>query len=903
VTTDPLVKAAQEYTERGWAVMLLAVDGKGGKIPPANCAKCNWKSPEYERHLAADCGHLLCHGFYAATQDFQRFLDMLTELPNGQLAIRTGRASRLLVVDAEAYSSEEDAPTGLEVLDEWEQWSGGWSLPVTLASKSVQGGVHLYYRIPEDADVGSGRVLPGVDVKCENGYVGAVSGLTAREWVDPSVAVADVSEAMLLWLTKTKRLSTQGHGTGGGGAAMAKPDGYDYKQFLAEGCPDGYRDFFFNDLLFRLRKQGREIQEAEDIAYHEWERAAQPPMARYEMPWDDVAYKLGRVWAQVQPDEETPAMAWAKTVMSQAQDKLEHAALVPGAGTGAEGGGTAGGSGAGIVPSFRVGELEPPDHWYGTHDDGTAARIHAIWGDWFRAIPRTRGGYAWICFNGCTWEQDSRDRVWEAVGHVVEQVQGELERWEARCMALAAERVEMLLAQGMDEEMAVATAETENQADWRTRRVTGRGAAAGEFEVVAGMRKYASAMKEVARKETGLKTFARLSGITIAEEDLDGSSRLLGLRDGRVLDVGAVHAGKGVSDWVLTPEPDMLLTKQLGCGFVPADVGVPGTLFEFSHFSRYLKMVLPDAQVQATIQEIVGYALLGEPTEKMIVLLHGPPDSGKTVLLEILEALFGDYGGWTDGQALIAGKAKSAHSEWLHKMRGLRVVLTPETAKGAKIDAAWMKSFTGREPQSTRGAYGDKTVVWKPQGIIWNASNHYLEYDAEDTAVAERTQVIEFERQFPRGHVDRDDRLPEKIKSELPIVLNWALAGLARHGAREVPGVQVADKVREWSLRYQKEQDHVGQFVQDALEEGYLCELDEQQLTQVYDSHFVTKKVVYALYKSWCGYQARKELGRNTFNSHLERVYGWVGVKSGEWRWKGRTCSAGSDISAEIVRW
>lgn len=358
-----------------------------------------------------------------------------------------------------------------------------------------------------------------------------------------------------------------------------------------------------------------------------------------------------------------------------------------------------------------------------------------------------------------------------------------------------------------------------------------------------------------------------------------------------------------MTSWVRAPEPGMLLTKQLGCGFVPADTGVPGTLFEFSHFARYLKAVLPDQSVRDTLQEIVGYALLGQPTEKMIVLLHGPPDSGKTVLLEVLDALFGDYAGWADGQALIAGKAKSAHSEWLHKMRGLRVVLTPETAKGAKIDAAWMKSFTGREPQTTRGAYGDKSVTWKPQGIIFNASNHYLEYDAEDTAVAERTQVIEFELTFPRGHEDRDEDLPNKIRAELPIVLNWALAGLTRRGGRATPKVQVADKVREWSLRYQKEQDHVGQFVKDAEDEGYLCEMPTEQISSTPDAHYVPKKVVYALYKTWCEYQARKPLGRNTFNAHLERVYGWSGVKSLEWRWRGRTCSLDSDWAAGIVRW
>lgn len=912
---DPVVAAARGYTERGWAVLLLAVDGAGGKIPPANCEKCNWRSEAYERHLAADCGHLLCHGFYAATTDFTRFLDMLKELPNGHLAIRTGRASRLLVIDAEAYAGKEGEPTGLEVLDEWGQWTGWW-LPTTLASRSVQGGTHLYYRIPQDAEIGSGRVLPGVDVKCENGYVGAVSGITNREWVDPSVPVADAPEVMLDWLTKTKRLSTARGpaGSAAGGAEAVKPDGYDFKRFQVEGCPDGHRDYFFNELLFRLRKQGLEQSQAEEIAYHEWTKAAQPGGAgaaggaRYEMPWDDVAYKVNRVWAQVAPDADHPSVGWAKTVLTSAQQQLAAAAPVEGSAVG----------GGGDVPvlNLGIGTLEGPDHWYGAHDDGTAERMRVVWGNWFRAIPRARGGYTWLCFDACTWVPDQRDRVFEAVGYVVTQVQAEVGRWETRCAELVAERMLAAVAAGVPEDQAADAVAAECQADWRTRRILGRGATAGEFEVVAGLRKYAAALREVARKETGLKTFARLPQVTIAEEDLDANSALLALADGRVLDVGAVHDGQPVGSWLRTPEPGMLLTKRLGCGFVPEDPGVPGTVYALSRFAGYLETALPDATVRATVQEIVGYALLGDPKEKLVVLLHGPGDTGKTVLLEVLEALFADYGGWADAQALVAGKAKSAHTEWLHKLRGLRAVLTPETAKGAKIDAAWMKSYTGREPQTTRGAYGDRSVTWKPQGIIFNASNHYLEYDAGDTAVAERTQVVEFEEQFPRGHEKRDDQLAAKIRErELAVVLNWALEGLRRHGERgrrvaagkgqpgETAGIQICAKIRSWSERYRTAQDHVGQFVLDAQEEGFLRELIGAELAASYESHYAPAKTTYLLYVRWCDAQKRKPLGRNTFNKHLEQVYGWVLTISNGRRWRAWVCSVKSDLEAQIVQW
>lgn len=873
-----LQQHAHAYINRGWPVFLLSTDSSGGKVPPANCPECSHTSPLFKRHIASECGHLLCHGFYAATTDHDRFDKALAALPYGQLAIRTGQASRLLVIDAEAHSKHEDEPTGLDVLDNWESWvQGDWSLPETLKSRSVSGGLHIYLEIPNGITIGSGRILPNVDVKAEYGYVGAPSGQTARKWIDPSIPVAKAPPELLDWLQKSKRLGTGGTGPG------LKPDGYDYAQFIKDGCPDGHRDFFFNDMCFRLRKAGTEYEEYAQRIWEQWERCAQPPDAQYYMPWDHVYYKLDRVWSTIDPDPPSAAVSWAHGVMEAAAKRLADAAISTT--------GTDPGNGELPPPPIEIGELDR-ERWYGANDDGTAARMLDMWGDWFRAIPRQRGGYSWIHYDGVIWQQDVRDRIWDAVSHLVSEIPHEVGWWEEACARLDGEGVQ----------------------DWRTQRVGGNGQHADEFVIIQALRKYSAACKDNARKETGAKAFARRPEITISEEDLDAETRYLGLPDGRVLDVDAVHAGEDKAEWLRVAEPGMLLTKQLGCGYAPENKNVPGTVFEFSTWAKYLKDVLPLKTVRDTLQEIVGYALLGRPTEKIILLLHGPPDSGKTVLLEVLEALFGGYGGWTDGQALIAGKAKSAHSEWLNNIRGLRLVVTPETAKGAKIDAAWMKSYTGREPQTSRGAYGDRTVTWTPTGVIVNASNHYIEYDAEDTAVAERTLVIEFEQQFLRGDPRRDDQLPNKLKAELPVILNWALEGLRRHGSRVVestsgekvrsPQITVAEKIREWSKRYRTAQDHVGQFIDDAQEEHHLKALSKNEMITASASGFVTAKIVYALYRTWCRAQEiRKPLGRNTFNSHLQRVYGWQSVESGGKRWSGWTCKIPDEVSVEFVRW
>ena len=84
--------AALGYIRQGWPVFVLG----RSKRPVANCAACRAAGPGHDR---AGCGCLTCHGFYAATLDPGRLAAMARKVPGGLLAIRTGGASGLCVVD------------------------------------------------------------------------------------------------------------------------------------------------------------------------------------------------------------------------------------------------------------------------------------------------------------------------------------------------------------------------------------------------------------------------------------------------------------------------------------------------------------------------------------------------------------------------------------------------------------------------------------------------------------------------------------------------------------------------------------------------------------------------------------------------------------------------------------
>ena len=271
-----------------WKYFVLKPD----KTPYPNCDDCRSADSSHDREM---CACLTCHGFYAATDNHAVMKAMTDQHPHSRWAVRTGKASGIIVLDAEGELQPQGV-TGVDVLDQFESWTGGLALPPTgLIASTPSGGVHRFYRYV-DGVRSRNRILPGVDIKSDGGYVLVPMGSVEREWWlqgEPG----DLGEAVVDWLTQRR-----GMPSGGGGGSTGHADGYDYARFLEKGCPGGVRDEFFNELVFRLRKAGLGRDEVVMKVREHWKRAAQPPDARFYMPWGHVAYKIERIWRTVEPD-------------------------------------------------------------------------------------------------------------------------------------------------------------------------------------------------------------------------------------------------------------------------------------------------------------------------------------------------------------------------------------------------------------------------------------------------------------------------------------------------------------------------------------------------------------------------------------------------------------------------
>lgn len=412
--SSDLLEWGKYYIANGWACLMLATDGVGGKVPPHNCSACDFRAGA-PIHDMASCTCLTCHAIHAATFDPERLALAEKALGQGYLAIRTGQISNLLVVDAEAVSKKEGEPSGLEVLDDWESWSGGFSLPKTRSVRTVSGGLHLYYSIPSGVNIKSGRVLPNVDVKAEGGYVAAPCGKDNRQWIDLEVEVAGAPEELIAWLLARKR---RGFGNGSGGET-GHSDGYDYEVFARDGCPDGHRDEFFNDLLFRLRKKGLTRVQFEQAAQAHWLRCAQPPEARYEMPWEDVSYKVDYVWNTVVSDDFTAPWSYDGGGAAGTHNGRgsESTASRPRRGE-TIGGGSVGDQPPDEPTSAGSAESNPSPGNEHLTESGNAARFVKLFHGKWLFVP----GLGWHQWTGVAWELDEINLVFHDTLDVVDDI-------------------------------------------------------------------------------------------------------------------------------------------------------------------------------------------------------------------------------------------------------------------------------------------------------------------------------------------------------------------------------------------------------------------------------------------------------------------------------------------------
>ena len=336
-----------------------------------------------------------------------------------------------------------------------------------------------------------------------------------------------------------------------------------------------------------------------------------------------------------------------------------------------------------------------------------------------------------------------------------------------------------------------------------------------------------------------VQRFRGTEGVSAAGEDFDATPDLLNLRNG-TLSLQSFEMREH--------SPDDMLTCSFNANYDPGA--------DCPNFRKYLEDVFPDVEVQHYIQRCLGYSLCGRPGERALFLLHGPSGTGKSVFIEVMSNLFGDYGVTSPSTTFKQKKQESTFD--LHQLKGKRFVAASELPEGMQLDEELIKRITGGDRIPSRALY-QGFIEWVPQCVLWLATNFLPRLSGDDDAIWRRVRTIPMRTVIRAGSTEIKG-FGGILSQEGDGILNWLLEGLREY--RRIGLAEPAAILKDVET-YRTDTDTVASWLNFATLEGAYT-IDPDGLLQL--------SAAYGHYDSYCIDNGMTKYGKQRFAKKLSSL-------------------------------
>lgn len=258
---------------------------------------------------------------------------------------------------------------------------------------------------------------------------------------------------------------------------------------------------------------------------------------------------------------------------------------------------------------------------------------------------------------------------------------------------------------------------------------------------------------------------------------------------------------------------------------------VAATAGECPLFQNFLHRITGgDIDLQAFLQRMFGYAATGSTKEHALFFGHGDGANGKSVLLNTVMNIMGDYARAAPIETFTLSFG-DRHPTELAGLRGARLVTATETEEGRQWAEARIKQLTGGDKIAARFMRQD-FFEFTPAFKLIIAGNHRPGLRSVDAAIRRRFHLVPFSVTIPP--VERDPDLPEKLKAEWPAILRWIIDGCLEWQAE---GLRPPHAVTAATDAYLEQQDAMSAWLSES------CALD--------DSARETAKTLFSSWSKW----------------------------------------------------
>lgn len=315
------------------------------------------------------------------------------------------------------------------------------------------------------------------------------------------------------------------------------------------------------------------------------------------------------------------------------------------------------------------------------------------------------------------------------------------------------------------------------------------------------------AISQKANMVKNMEVLARSEAkVVVGVAELDRDMHLLGVGNGAV----DLRTGE-----LLAPDPLHRITTVTQTEYNP---NACATLFE----QTVSDVFFGDEEMAAFFQRLIGYSILGNPTEDFIVISHGNGSNGKSTLLNAIRSALGDHARMANADTFLSNAANASSAggarEDLLRLRGARLVTVSEPEENSELRESLIKAMTGGDPMPARGMYSRTTIEVVPTWVTFISTNHTPIVKGDDHGIWRRLLLVPFTRNFDKDlTVDKDLDRAAKLAAESKGILAWMVRGALEY---QRIGLRPPAAVRASHDAHKADMDLLAEWLEECCDVG-----------------------------------------------------------------------------------
>lgn len=257
--------------------------------------------------------------------------------------------------------------------------------------------------------------------------------------------------------------------------------------------------------------------------------------------------------------------------------------------------------------------------------------------------------------------------------------------------------------------------------------------------------------------------------------------------------------------------------------YVPLDSKAHQKIMD--EINDFMNKLFPEKELCEYMWDHLASTLIGTSTNQTFNMYIGIGQNGKSVLVNLMEMVLGDYKGDVPLTLVTEKRGKvGGLTPEIVELKGIRYAVMQEPSKGDKINEGIMKALTsGKDRLQGRAPYMPQTITFLPQFKLVVTCNVFMEIKSNDHGTWRRIRAVPFKSLFTKNPAAGDKEKPfqflldEYIDEKFDSWKEVFAAMLVDRAFRTNGMVKDCSIVMEKSNEYRQSQDYISEFISDRI--------------------------------------------------------------------------------------